>query len=65
MRLIFKVGKKPVLSLYPNTAELIQHKSPPKIKSQFAESKHGKFQPQGQHCTTPAEKIMSGWLKTS
>lgn len=33
MRVIFKVGEKAVLSLYPNTAELIQHKSHPKIKS--------------------------------
>lgn len=41
-------GEKPVLSIPPSTAELIQHKSPTKIKFQFAENKCGKFQLQGQ-----------------
>lgn len=41
-------GEKPELSLPPSTAELIQHKSPPKIKFQIAENKCGKFQLQGQ-----------------
>ena len=66
IRVIFKSReKKPVLSLPPNTAELIQHKSPPKIKAQFAENRHGKFQPQGRYFRILAEKIRSGWLKTS
>lgn len=41
-------GEKSVLSLPPSTADLIQHKSTPKIKFQFAENKCGKFQLQGQ-----------------